>query len=324
MKKQVDPEALEKAVLELNERIKAHREYIAGHETRTRVVLIDPLLRALGWNLENPDEVQLEFKLSTGKPDYALMKDGQPIAVIEAKRLGTRLESQNPGQVIKYTDDRKFSQRQVVAFTNGEVWRFFRASKNWDAETVDLSSIQTFKTAFDLVECLSVSKFEPPPPRNNTRSGIAVVPTVQSNATPLPEADWKRKPVRLRFEDGSEQATPFWTRLYIEIARHVVDRGLVSPEDYPVVLAQTKQPKKCAMNTSKVHLHGTLFRNAKLVREGIWLENNLGSNKTRWQYSVRMLERFGIDPMTVLVEYASSSTGSAKSPPPSMKTGSAR
>ena len=324
MKKQVDPETLEKAVLEINERIKAHREYIAGDETRTRVVLIDPLLRALGWNLENPDEVQLEFKLSTGKPDYALMKDGQPIAVIEAKRLGTRLETQNPGQVIKYTDDRKFSQRQVVAFTNGEVWRFFRASKNWDAETVDLSSVQTFKTAFDLVECLSASRFEPPPPRNSNRLVSAVVMTVQSPATTLVEADWKRKPALLRFEDGSKRVVNSWARVYLETCRYVVYDGLVQPDDYPVVLAKGQQVKRCAMNTSKVHPNGNDFTDPREVSEGVWLENDLGSNKAIKDYSVRMLRKFGIDPGSVQIEYATITIDSSKPPPMPLNKGRAR
>ena len=316
MRKQVDPKQLEKTVRELKKRAAAHRDYIEGHETRTRVLLIDPLLRALGWNLENPDEVQLEFKLSTGKPDYALMKDGQPIAVIEAKRLGTRLETQNPGQVIKYTDDRKFSQRQVVAFTNGAVWTFFRASKNWDAETVDLSSIQTFETAFDLVNCLSAYGFDDPKPRPD--------PPKPEGLVPLPNADWGMNPARLWFEDGSNRPVSSWGKVYAEVSRYVVDRGLVKARDYPVVLSRRKPPKKCAMNISPVHPHGVEFYSRVKVREGIWLDNGLGSNKARWDYSVRMLRRFGIDPGSVQIEYATITIDSSKPPPMPLNKGRAR
>ena len=102
MKKQVDPKQLDKTVRELRERAAAHRDYIKGHETRTRVLLIDPLLRELGWAPENPDEVQLEFKAAKRTPDYALMVEGTAVAVIEAKRLGTNLGSGVQVQVIQY------------------------------------------------------------------------------------------------------------------------------------------------------------------------------------------------------------------------------
>ena len=51
---------LKETIGTLRERIKTHRTYLEGHETRTRQVLIDPMLRMLGWDIENPDSVQLE------------------------------------------------------------------------------------------------------------------------------------------------------------------------------------------------------------------------------------------------------------------------
>ena len=65
-------------------------EYI-NSELRTKYVMIDPMLRALGWDTGNPSQVQLEtrFPQATGIPDYTLFKGSirQPVGIIEAKTL---------------------------------------------------------------------------------------------------------------------------------------------------------------------------------------------------------------------------------------------
>lgn len=303
MKKQVDPKQLEKTVRDLKERAAAYRDYIEGHETRTRVLLIDPLLRALGWDPEAPEDVQLEYKLTAGQPDYALLKGGNPVAVIEAKKLGTRLNQRSPGQVIKYTTGRNFTHGRMVAFTNGLLWVFFRASNSWDPQSVDLAADQTFETAYNLVAYLSANGFDDPKPRPEPRP-VTLDPPNPEGLVPLPNADCGGNPARLWFEDGSNCPVSSWGKVYAEVSRYVVDRGLVKAHDYPVVLSRRNPPKKCAMNITPVHPHGVEFYSRVKVREGIWLDNGLGSNNARRDYSVRMLEKFGVDPMTVHIEYA--------------------
>lgn len=312
MATQVNPKELEKPVRLIRERAAKHNEYIKGHETRTRVLLIDPLLRALGWDPENPDEVQLEFK-ARRTPDYALMKDGAAVAVIEAKRLGSNLGSSVQVQVIQHIKDPACSQVSLVAFTNGDDWIFCRESGDWKDERVKISSNQTFETAYDLADCMSVSAFGgtvTDPDDDEDSHGVPV------DCDPLPDADLDRKPSRINFEDGSEHAISSWSKVYVEVSRYVIDKGLVSPGDYPVVLARGDQPKTCALNTSPVYQSGKDFWSPVEVREGIFLETGLGSDKRRWQHSTRMLKRFGIDPNTVHVEYAQPPADeSSKSPP---------
>ena len=309
MKKQVNPKLLRKPVRELQRRIEEHREYIEGHETRTRVILIDPLLRELGWDPENPHDVHLEFKAAKGSPDYALMDEGTPVAVIEAKRLGISLGSSVQSQVIQYTRDSACSDISLVAFTNGDDWIICRESGGWKPERMKISADEVFETAYDLADCLSASGFI------DSGTDPDVDPPIQQRRDPLPTADPKLKPARVIFGDDVTRAVSSWGKVYAETSRFVVDRRLVEPGDYPVFLARRKTTKMCAMNTSPVHPHGKEFWTPVKLREGIWLENGLGSDKRRWQYSIRMLERFGVDPMTVLVEYAHPTSESAKSPP---------
>lgn len=58
-------------------------------ETPTRTIFIDPLLQALGWDVTNWDEVELEYPAAPGRfVDYALKLDEKPVLFVEARPLG--------------------------------------------------------------------------------------------------------------------------------------------------------------------------------------------------------------------------------------------
>lgn len=85
-------EELLRMVEQVRERITEYRAELQKSEALTRYVLIDPILRALGWNTEDPEQVIPEFPTETGKPDYALISEKEPQIMIEAKLLGKDLE----------------------------------------------------------------------------------------------------------------------------------------------------------------------------------------------------------------------------------------
>ncbi len=66
----------------------------AINEQNTKSTLIQPLLRALGWDVEDCDEVHLEYKQKgKDKPvDYAMMLLRSPCLFFEAKALGQSLD----------------------------------------------------------------------------------------------------------------------------------------------------------------------------------------------------------------------------------------
>jgi hypothetical protein len=71
----------------VRERIKKYGDKLKEKEMLTRYVLVDPILRALGWDTENPDQVIPEFQTEVGRPDYILQSNDICIGV-EAKKLG--------------------------------------------------------------------------------------------------------------------------------------------------------------------------------------------------------------------------------------------
>ena len=117
-------DGLQAVIESLQSRIESHRAHLSENETRTRQVLIDPLLRELGWDVSDPDQVELEYSAGTGreKADYVLMSQGKPVAVIEAKRLGYRLDQSETMQVLNYANSRGIA---YMAVTNGDEWRMY-------------------------------------------------------------------------------------------------------------------------------------------------------------------------------------------------------
>lgn len=95
-------------------------------ETPTRTIVIDPLLESLGWDVRDPDEVQLEYPTVDGKSvDYALKLNKKPILLVEAKGLDDTLDDVKcVTQVVGYA-----ANDGIVwcVLTNGIKWRVYRS-----------------------------------------------------------------------------------------------------------------------------------------------------------------------------------------------------
>ncbi len=95
-------------------------------ETPTRTIIVDPLLEALGWDVRDPDEVQLEYPTVDGKSvDYALLINRKPVLLVEAKALDDPLNDVKAiTQVVGYA-----ANNGVVwcVLTNGIVWKVYRS-----------------------------------------------------------------------------------------------------------------------------------------------------------------------------------------------------
>jgi predicted type IV restriction endonuclease len=112
-------------LLELME-TKIYWDELLTNELFTRYILIDPLLRALGWNTSDPDQVWPEYKVNHSerkRADYALCKDGKIVALIEAKRVGTTSQpsklARAKNQVTRYSRHLKIP---LLIVTDGGGW----------------------------------------------------------------------------------------------------------------------------------------------------------------------------------------------------------
>ncbi|MDE7362853.1 MAG: type I restriction enzyme HsdR N-terminal domain-containing protein [Oscillospiraceae bacterium] len=96
-------------------------------EEATKNALIMPLLILLGYDVFNPDEIQPEYICDVAmkkgeKIDYAIMRDGDPIVLIEAKRAGLKLQKQQQDQLYRYFSTNRC---RIAILTNGITYNFF-------------------------------------------------------------------------------------------------------------------------------------------------------------------------------------------------------
>ncbi|RXK83760.1 type I restriction endonuclease [Filimonas effusa] len=112
-------------IKQLAERILKHKELVHTEEA-TKHSFVMPFLQALGYDVFNPMEVVPEFIADLGikkgeKVDYAIVKDGQPIILVECKHWSASLDPHN-SQLFRYfhTTKAKFS-----ILTNGFESRFY-------------------------------------------------------------------------------------------------------------------------------------------------------------------------------------------------------
>jgi len=104
----------------LVEKIKKFRDLYTKNEMAVRDQIINPILRHLGWNPENPEEVQPNLFTEGGVPDYALLKNGKKILFIEAKNLSIDIRQKKVLQQLANYSLNEGAKYGVL--TNGVVW----------------------------------------------------------------------------------------------------------------------------------------------------------------------------------------------------------
>ncbi|ALW87369.1 restriction endonuclease [Hymenobacter sedentarius] len=96
-------------------------------EEATKTALVMPFINALGYNVFDPTEVVPEFICDIGtkkgeKIDYAIMRDGKPIILIECKHVGGDLNINHASQLFRYFH---VTEARIAILTNGLVYRLF-------------------------------------------------------------------------------------------------------------------------------------------------------------------------------------------------------
>lgn len=133
---------------EVAERVNRYRSERIG-EQNTKAALVVPVLRGLGWNVEDLDEVQLEYRsVPADKPvDYALLLQREPVLFIEAKALGENLNDRRwASQIVSYA---AVAGVEWVVLTDGDEYRIYNALSAHDVED---KLFRTVRVTGDLAE----------------------------------------------------------------------------------------------------------------------------------------------------------------------------
>lgn len=110
----------------VRDRIEQYSDKAIG-EQNTKSVLISPVLRALGWDMEDLDEVQLEYKRRAmdNPVDYALFVQRSARLFVEAKALGGNIADPKwSGQIMGYA---VVAGVEWVCLTDGDSWHIYNS-----------------------------------------------------------------------------------------------------------------------------------------------------------------------------------------------------
>lgn len=110
---------------QFSNRVSNLNEQIATEEA-TKTSLILPFFQLMGYDIFDPNQFVPEFTADTGikkgeKVDYAIMKDGNPVILIEAKWCGAKLEKHD-SQLFRYFGT---TYAKFAILTNGIEYRFY-------------------------------------------------------------------------------------------------------------------------------------------------------------------------------------------------------
>lgn len=287
-------DAVQETIECLRARIAKHGAHIDGHETRGRVMLIDPLLSVLGWDPLDPGQVVHEYPVGKKKLDYVLLDGLSRVCVIEAKSLESKLDRLEPGQLAFFLDHPEFNALSAVAYTNGDVWHVYRRANGWDAERLSVSSGQSYKTATEF--CRSIGDLRGHAPvldliGTSTGDWFAIDDEANFPAGMLPTA--------IRIDGGAPISAKGWSGMCAEVAKYVVQAGHLSADEIPL-----KHPRgtRFLINSTPVNSNGTEFSNKTQFMDGLWIDT-WGGRQVLPAKASQILKSAGLVPSNVQVRF---------------------
>ena len=126
------------------------------NEQNTKTALIDPVLRNLGWEVGNLDEVMQEYKRKPqDKPvDYGMFLLRTPKLFVEAKALGQNLDDRKwANQIMGYA---AVAGVKWVVITNGDEYRIYNACVDVPVEEKLFRSVRVTDCTSPIVETLGL------------------------------------------------------------------------------------------------------------------------------------------------------------------------
>ena len=277
----------------LQQRIKDHGDSLRQNETRTRMALIDPLLRALGWDVADPGVVTPEYDVSGQRADYALLNNsGSPATFVEAKKLGESLIPHRM-QMVNYAN---MSGVPYAGLTDGNNWEMYVVfdQKPLDQRRIlDLSITNTpaHQCALQLLllwrpnlaagqpvaanePVFKVGSEEEP---SNDDESVQLTPPSEEHWTSLAELQSVTNmtpPSTVRLPDGDERSIERWWNVPFEIAEWHIKTGRLKSDSCPIKIGTTRY----LVSASPNHSNGTPFNQARQLSQGLFLDTPYDAN----------------------------------------------
>lgn len=324
---------LAETIRDVRSRIASSSSTYVGNESRTRYGLIDPILEQLGWDVRDPDLVLTEHPMSGGgRADYALMRTGNPLAVVEAKSLSRALDSDVTAQTLNY-----IAKEQTIKYaiaTNGDSWRMQVKGERVSTFDLKLTGSADYESALVLLH-ISRSMIEPAQPSGTVQSATTAqvprdfqrhqIPFVasQNDSAPGPSRvqsvgqssplqgsipisrlsgvnRHSRKPSSIMFADGQSHRFSSWIDILRETAKWLTSTGKLGSAN--ATLPNPDNRKRYISSSDPEHPMRNPFRKAEQVGRDVWIEKDITAQSSI-DCAKLLLVHCGVDPNSVSLTF---------------------
>lgn len=262
--------AIYHVIQQVRETATANASIFQKNEAATRAGLIDPLLRALGWDTANVQLVEPERMVENKQSLDYVLKDanGNIRSVIEAKKLGESLDKLgHVGALIGYA----FSLKPKNFFiTDGLNWHYYSPTHSHyqPVDTLNLQEADPIEAALLLVQWLdaalsghgiqvigsvekpvatAVIKAAAKPPGPTSKSRATKVDFIEILPLKLVDLPPGQKPKQLRLPNGTVKPVTKWKDILVEVTRLL----LATNAHLPVPLPDKAKKKRFLISWGK-------------------------------------------------------------------------
>ncbi|MBT2557848.1 hypothetical protein J7E24_08630 [Hymenobacter sp. ISL-91] len=272
-------------------------QLLRKNEAATRAALIDPVLRALGWDTADVRMVEPEKTIGVKQAlDYVLYDaTGAVSVVIEAKKLGESLDKLGHiGAAIGYA----FSLKpQKLFITDGLHWHYYSPghSNFQPVETISLLKTPLVEAALHLLQWLDAAQSghgvpaaEPTARAANPTAATGAAAVSKSRRTPLPLPGGShtpafvelaqvspqalapgQKPTALRLPNGAVVPIKTWKDVLVQLSLFVLQQRPSVPVPHP-----DKAGKKTALFSWNKPKEGIGYKETTLHGRPLYIHTN--------------------------------------------------
>ena len=269
-----------------------HGAALRESQPLTRYALVDPLLRRLGWDTEDPALVVPEYRSGSGAHEYGLLDGGRPVALVEAHALDDPLREGVEALLAAARE----TGAAYGAITDGWRWELYAANREpggpiaafdlaGDAEAVCVSALALWRPLLITRLAEEPQPFgEPEPPEwdADTEKGWRSLAAFYPDLNDAP-------PSAIRFPDATQLSIDTWIALPVEVTRWLWEHG-----HYDETLPPIQLQKRYAIASTPVHPTGARFSQPLQVGP-FWLEAKFDARYCASNARL-IVERAGLDP----------------------------
>lgn len=277
-------ERSEEAKLEIErvrERTKSHPSHYSSSAVATCRQLVFPVLRAIGWDPDDPVTTHFVKESQVGRIRMALRREGGGSVLLDVNAMGTEMELPRPAKIDELLIGSGVADGNVVACTDGEVWVVFRKDDGWRKHVKHLQQSENYELWHWVDGRLGALR---------SHEGSARLQPVSDWHALNPRLPRDSKPISVRFCDGVTVSVNTWKAAYVAIGEYFVRSGKLSLDELPVSVTKLNNQ----FNIVPEHPDGRRFRTPFRLTNDIWMESFINS-KSLVSISIGLFRLLGGD-----------------------------